>query len=497
MKRLAATLAVLWVLASAILPVPVLAAGDIYYVRTDGNDGNAGTTDNTSGAWRTIDHAVDTAGPGSLIYVHAGTYGEWVTIESGGTEGNVKTLRNYPGETVIVDGAGVSDPGYRIGLLNVTAGYLWVEGIELCNLGTPDGVGVMLWGASGVTLKDLKIHNMSAGAIWAGSTISDLVIDRCECYANFQTSTGDENITLTATVNGFEVKNCHIHDNLAKEGIDCKDGCTNGSIHDNRIFDANVGVYIGGNGADPQSGIEVYNNWIEDCGDAIEINNETGTGAITDIGIFNNVVVNCEKGFLAAVQGPAYTATYRLVNNTFYNMSVLGIGDSGNHYTRTGCVWRNNIVVVSDAGAYVARYHDYRAGGIEIEHNLYYSLSRSYNTVHTYGTGYIIDQDPLFFGSGDYRLAPASPARDAGSVTSAPATDFLGNSRDQADRVDIGAYVYIAPQQIATAPPPEVATPGVSGRLVSGIVVALLVVIFLMRALAAYLSGEDSRITSR
>jgi hypothetical protein len=258
-----------------------------------------------------------------------------------------------------------------------------------------------------------------------------------------------------------------------------------------------VGVYIGGNGADPQSGIEVYNNWIEDCGDAIEINNETGTGAITDIGIFNNVAVNCEKGFLAAVQGPAYTATYRLVNNTFYNMSVLGIGDSGNRNTRTGCVWRNNIVVVSDAGAYVASYHDYRAGGIEIDHNLYYSLSRSYNAVHTYGTGYVIDQDPRFFGSGDYRLAPDSPARDAGSVTSAPATDFLGNSRALADRVDIGAFAYVAPQPVATPPASEEAMTGVSGRLVSGIVVALLVVMFLMRALAAYLSIGPSQITLR
>jgi hypothetical protein len=84
-------------------------------------------------------------------------------------------------------------------------------------------------------------------------------------------------------------------------------------------------------------------------------------------------------------------------------------------------------------------------------------------------------------------------------VTGAPATNFLGSSRPQAGRVDIGAYVYIyiATQPIATPPTPEVKTPGVSGRLVYGIVVALLVVMLLMRVLAAYLSGGASQTTTR
>jgi hypothetical protein len=56
-----------------------------YYVRPDGNDGNAGTGSATNQAWRTIQKALGATGiaSGDTVYIAPGLYGEQVTI--GGT----------------------------------------------------------------------------------------------------------------------------------------------------------------------------------------------------------------------------------------------------------------------------------------------------------------------------------------------------------------------------------------------------------------------------
>ena len=56
-----------------------------YYVRTDGSNSNAGTANNSGGAWQTIDYAADHASPGDIVRVQAGTYSERVTPGVNGT----------------------------------------------------------------------------------------------------------------------------------------------------------------------------------------------------------------------------------------------------------------------------------------------------------------------------------------------------------------------------------------------------------------------------
>jgi hypothetical protein len=57
---------------------PNPANGTPAYVRKTGNDGNGGTS--PSDAWLTVNHALQTAAPGSTIYVGAGTYRETVQV---------------------------------------------------------------------------------------------------------------------------------------------------------------------------------------------------------------------------------------------------------------------------------------------------------------------------------------------------------------------------------------------------------------------------------
>jgi len=45
-----------------------------YYVRTDGDDSNDGSTNDTDNAWRTISHAVSELSSGDIIVINDGTY---------------------------------------------------------------------------------------------------------------------------------------------------------------------------------------------------------------------------------------------------------------------------------------------------------------------------------------------------------------------------------------------------------------------------------------
>src|SRR5438132_399158 len=64
-----------------------------FYVATTGNDSNPGTS--TSAPWRTIQHAMSIATPGSTVNIMAGTYQERLTLNVSGTPGNYITFQPY------------------------------------------------------------------------------------------------------------------------------------------------------------------------------------------------------------------------------------------------------------------------------------------------------------------------------------------------------------------------------------------------------------------
>ena len=67
-----------------------------YYVRTDGNDGNAGTGSTSGQAWKTIQKALGSTGIGSgdTVYIAPGVYREAVTI--GGTYSTTTYITGDP-----------------------------------------------------------------------------------------------------------------------------------------------------------------------------------------------------------------------------------------------------------------------------------------------------------------------------------------------------------------------------------------------------------------
>src|SRR5262249_5219891 len=104
LRALAAGFAVLaaqWAAISADGP-----ATQTLYLSGDGNDANSGS--GRDHAWRTIQHAADTLGPGQTAIVLAGAYKERVSIKSSGTSNAPISLRAGRGGPVRVKGFSVS-----------------------------------------------------------------------------------------------------------------------------------------------------------------------------------------------------------------------------------------------------------------------------------------------------------------------------------------------------------------------------------------------------
>ena len=73
-----------------------------HYLAPLGDDSNPGTIIRP---WKTLQHAIEQLTPGDVLYVRGGTYFEsQITVSVSGTPTEPITIRNYPGESPVVDG---------------------------------------------------------------------------------------------------------------------------------------------------------------------------------------------------------------------------------------------------------------------------------------------------------------------------------------------------------------------------------------------------------
>lgn len=416
--------------------------GNVYYVAPTGNDSNPGTE---TQPWQTIQKAANTLTSGEIVYIRAGIYRERVIPQNSGNDSNhYITYAAYPGETVTLDGNGISVPA-DTGLIYVSRrNYIRISGLRVINSGY---AGILVGDSGHIILEKNYTDNTASSGIgvWGSNNI---IIDGNEIER--ACSNGMQEFLTMAGTDTFEIKNNRVHNGVGeyrKEGIDAKDGSSNGKVYGNHVYSIQpVGIYV--EAWDKHTfNIDVFQNTVYDVsGMGISLASEQG-GLLEHIRVYNNIAYhNKFVGIWLSSCCPEVTShpmrDIKIINNTSYNngWETWGGGIGVENSDIQNVVIRNNIV---SQNLYFQIAAD--ASKVTIDHNLIDGFRGAENEI--YGEE-PVKGNPLFMNASeaDFHLQPDSPAIDRGSSADAPTDDFEGNPRPQdgnEDNIaafDIGAY---------------------------------------------------------
>jgi parallel beta-helix repeat protein len=174
-----------------------------------------------------------------------------------------------------------------------------------------------------------------------------------------------------------------------------------------------------------------------------------GARTLDDVEISNNLVADSlSVGIRIMAWSSEFDSWPTLTGFLVVNNTVVGSGDGP---ARVG-FWgsgdpgdaepevtiRNNILTGGEDFSLTVEFPS-----VLVDYNLFTDFLGFPDETH--GTNPVETADPAFAdaGGGDYSLTAASPARNAGSATDAPAEDILGTARPQGAAVDIGAFEYV------------------------------------------------------
>ena len=420
---------------------------NLYVDSPIGNNTNSGTQANP---WKTIQYAVDIANAGDTIYVMGGTYPERVILHKSGADGNPITIKNYNGQTVTMDGTGITWwSNIYSALFQINGQSNWiVEGINLVK-SYAQGFGDDYTDPTAIRSYNVTIRNCTvtdAGGCGVYFNWGDKILLDGVVATRTNKNLTDEGISLCHT-DRFEIKNCRIID-CYKEGIDVKQGSTNGSIHDCFVDNSvRVGIYLDAFDG-YQHDIELYNNTVVNntAGIGLSIGVEYG-GRLENILFRNNLVYNCLRGYnLTPVNDesglPYIISGITLRNNVAFDIGLTGVFIDGDIKQIT---IENNILFsgITSAGIQIYNTSVTKINELTIRNNFYrdhtasrtdlptgtnfktlkqlYGSDNAYNSVFKDATG-------LLTGTRDFTLVASSPAIGAG---------YGG--------VDMGAFAYTQP----------------------------------------------------
>jgi hypothetical protein len=425
--------------------------GTTYYVALTGNDTYPGTE---AWPWRTIQKAANTLVAGDTVYIRAGTYPERVVPQNSGSAGSTITYAAYPGETVTIDGSGITLPDDLAGLFHISnRSYIVVSGLSVIDAGPHDNnAGILVLDSSHVVVENNSTYNTNSSGIgvWGSNNVT-VDGNRIEEAGG---GGWQECISIAGT-DAFEVRNNEVL-NCHKEGIDAKDGSSNGHIYRNHVHHTQqVGIYV--DAWDKHTyNIAVYQNIVHDIqdNDGFAIGSEQG-GLLENVQVYNNIAYNNRYVGLTlhnCCPGPLThpVRDITIVNNTFYHngWTVWGGGISVDNSDIQNVVIRNNIVS-QNLYFQIAVNPSVPAQNYMIDHNLVDGYRGTEGEI--YGDDYV-EGDPLFVNpsQADFHLQETSPAIDQGSAIDAPADDYDGHFRpqdgdeDSTAGYDIGAYEVVA-----------------------------------------------------
>lgn len=431
-----------------------------WFVASNGSDGW-----NTSGSindpFASISRAFWSgyAGPGDTVYVRGGTY--WLNapqwVSAGGTAAAPLTLRPYPNETVILDGAGLPATGPAV--LTVLASHVIVDGFTVRN---STGIGIQIWPdftpAENVAIRNNTVHGCQKSGIFIGhkldqttTGVRNIQITGNTLYHNVQ-----ENRARTWTSNwrptlgilysqDVSVHGNRVYENYG-EGISVMQsrriGVSRNVVHDNY----SVNLYIDGGTETRHEANLVYSTGQTDYfrdfyhtpgkvplpASGIQIANESWSEWTTPIMSSNNVIINnIFIGNRAALSYGNYQnggglRSLRFAFNTLYAQVETALQIDPD--THSDNEFSNNISAQIDGVPHTWLSGD--VSGFRFDHNFWSGgapqpVARSASD--QYG-------DPSFNRPGgytatDYILLPGSPAVAAGQTLAGVSQDYFAKSR--------------------------------------------------------------------
>ena len=481
----------------------------VYWVSSDGDDGASG---GQGDPWATLQHAADTVGPGSTVYVRGGTYAQRVAVHVSGEPGRPITFAAAPGESVVLDGSSLEVPAGQAPMIEIDSQrYLTIEGFEITGFGSSESghvpMGVLVTGsADHVRLVSNAIHDMGttfdgknggdAHGIGVFGTDPARPIDGVEIVDNELwnlTLGSSEALVLNGNVTGFTVEGNRVHDTnnigidvIGFEGTAADptvDQARDGVLRGNEVWNIDSygnpaygqdrsadGIYVDG-GRD----VIVEANVVHDVNIGIELASEHGGRSTRNVTVRNNVVYDSTTIGIAIGgydRRRGSTEDCVIVNNTVVHTEgpeLLVQFDTG------GNLIANNVIVAGPEHIFVENAYEENVDNV-VDGNLYYSEDASpngtwqwkgvqYGDFSTWQTRSGNDRHSLFAdpgfadpGTHNYAIDEGSPAVDAGLLTAVSgSTDLAGVARAQGASIDIGAY--------EVSPPPPSPTPSIEGPI--------------------------------
>jgi parallel beta-helix repeat protein len=450
----------------------VVAGAATYYVDKNASNCSSSGPGSATQPFCSINTAAGLVAPGDTVIVRAASYTQQVNITLSGTASAPINFAGDPGATVT---------GKQYGF-NIAAQWVIVQGFIVAST-TSDGIRCIL--CTGVTIQNNQINDAAGKGLYirdsANVTLANNVVQRSNTHGIYM-----ENDTGFLISGGSVSQSGHRVSGQNKKGIYVT-ACTDSMISGTEVFDnSDIGIYLITNTSrvrvkgtithDNARGFERVAAGIEtqSDGNIIEsnISHDNEDSAInmryggSNSLVFDNVAYGNGDHGIDVLESPGVT----IINNSVFDNVTAGVNVEGNS---PGATIVNNISVDNglNPGTHVVngqvvprtkgdvRVTNTSAQGTTADYNIVYSSTGDYvyqwNGIY-YRTltslthdnpsvevhGILTDPAWVAPASGDFHLAPGSPAIDSANsgMTGYPSVDREGHPRcDDPNTVDTGA----------------------------------------------------------